>query len=69
MTRTVFYSISVGAESHSTLLATGNSFCNELTPYSFSAVEPDLLVRLVLVGVAGVPLVAVGGNLLQPRVL
>ena len=41
----------------------------ELTRYSFSAVGPDLLVGLVLVGVAGVPLVAVGGELLQPRVL
>ena len=51
------------------LLTTGNSFSKELTPYSFSAVEPDLLIRLVLVGVTGVPLVTVGGDLLQPRVL
>ena len=50
------------------VLSTGNS-TPRVDTYSFSAVGPDLLVGHVLVGVAGVPLVAVGGDLLQPRVL
>ena len=52
------------------LLSTCNSFSlEELASYSFLAVEPDLLIRLVLVDVAGVPLVAVLGDLLLQRVL